>query len=428
MSLSRDYPELAKQAYGWDPSEITKGSSKRLSWKCSKGHIWDAIVSNRANLGSGCPYCAGQRVIAGENDLSTVNPQLASEAYGWDPSTEMGGTAHKRDWICGLGHIWTATVLSRSQGNGCPFCANQKVLPGFNDLVTSNPNLAAEAYGWDPSTVVSKSHAKYEWQCGQGHVWTAAISNRSNGTGCPVCSGKNVIAGFNDLASQVPVIAAEADGWDPTTVTKGSHQILNWKCSLGHKWRARVSSREENGCPFCGNKKVLEGFNDLQTVNPVLSKEAFGWDPAEFLPGSPIKKKWKCNEGHIWTATISSRNGLGRGCPTCSIFGYDPNKDGWLYFLEHDEWKMYQIGITNHLEQRLKKHKSIGWEVIEVRGPMDGFLAREIESSILQFLQSQGARLGAEAGKGRFDGYTEAWDKDSFAVAKLKNLIDLANK
>jgi len=30
--------------------------------------------------------------------------------------------------------------------------------------------------------------------------------------------------GFNDLQSQFPEIAAEANGWDPTTVTKSSNQ------------------------------------------------------------------------------------------------------------------------------------------------------------------------------------------------------------
>jgi hypothetical protein len=35
---------------------------------------------------------------------------------------------------------------------------------------------------------------------------------------------------------------------------------------------------------------------------------------------------------------------------------------------------MLQIGITNTPKARIKRHKSKGWDVIEVRGPMDGHL------------------------------------------------------
>ena len=28
-----------------------------------------------------------------------------------------------------------------------------------------------------------------------------------------------------------------------------------------------------NGCPYCANRKVLVGFNDLATVQPLVAKE-----------------------------------------------------------------------------------------------------------------------------------------------------------
>ena len=39
------------------------------------------------------------------------------------------------------------------------------------------------------------------------------ISSRAQGSGCPVCAGKKIIPGENDLASQYPAIAKE---WHPT--------------------------------------------------------------------------------------------------------------------------------------------------------------------------------------------------------------------
>ena len=128
QSLAQTYPKLAKEADGWDPKKFTHGSSKKLSWKCSDGHLWAATISNRADKNSGCPACAGQSVEKGINDLASKFPELAKEASGWDPTTEAYRTANKKLWVCSLGHTWTATVLSRSPGSGCPYCANKKVL------------------------------------------------------------------------------------------------------------------------------------------------------------------------------------------------------------------------------------------------------------------------------------------------------------
>ena len=55
---------------------------------------------------------------------------------------------------------------------------------------------------------------------------------------------------------------------------------------------------------------------------------------------------------------------------------------------------------------------------------MDGLIAREWESSILQMLKGQGAKLASEKVAGKFDGYTEAWITESFRVSSLAELMD----
>jgi hypothetical protein len=54
--LSVTHPALAKEAAGWDPREIGSGSGKKLPWKCSQGHKWEAVVANRA-IGDGDNLC-----------------------------------------------------------------------------------------------------------------------------------------------------------------------------------------------------------------------------------------------------------------------------------------------------------------------------------------------------------------------------------
>ena len=48
---------------------------------------------------TGCPYCAGQKVLGGFNNLLTLFPELAKEADGWDPSTIGKGHIHEKAWI-----------------------------------------------------------------------------------------------------------------------------------------------------------------------------------------------------------------------------------------------------------------------------------------------------------------------------------------
>ena len=98
-----------------------------------------------------------------------------------------------------------------------------------------------------------------------------------------------------------------------------------WKCEKGHEWQARISHRNKGiGCPYCSGKKVLQGYNDLATINPELAKE---WNcekngnlkPEDFTANSGKKVWWKCEKGHEWKATIANRN-RGRGCPICYRF------------------------------------------------------------------------------------------------------------
>jgi hypothetical protein len=89
---------------------------------------------------------------------------------------------------------------------------------------------------------------------------------------------------------------------------------------------------------------------------------------------------------------------------------------------------MYQIGITNYAGQRIKSHEKLGWEVIEIRGPMDGLVVREWETAILRMLKAKGADLSNSKIAGKFDGYSEAWSKSTFEVKSIKELMRLTEE
>ncbi len=423
QSLADLFPEIAAQADGWDPATVTTGSDKRVVWKCSKGHRWETAINYRTN-GSGCPYCSRHRVIPGVTDLATMHPEIAAQADGWDAATLAPKSNKSRNWRCENNHVWSSTVANRTLGHGCPLCSGNKVETGVNDLATTNPELANQADGWDPTTMSTFSNKRVAWKCELGHTWAAIINNRSKGRGCPVCSGKKILPGFNDLATIHPAIATQAVGWDPTLVSAGSHRKALWKCPVGHTWNTTIKHRTSGlNCPYCSGKGLLKGFNDLATTHPELAKQAVDWDPTCYQAGSNKKVKWRCYEGHEWIAWINNRS-KGVGCPTCANYSYDPNKDAWLYLIENDDLSMLQIGISNFIERRLGNHTKREWEVLEVRGPMEGRLAQQLETAILHAIEKRGAALGHKASIAKFDGYSEAWTKASLVITSFKELLD----
>lgn len=279
-----------------------------------------------------------------ENSLLTRNPQIAKE---WHP-TKNGfvkpdmvsfASAKKVWWLGECGHEWQMSIQSRNRGANCPYCAGKKVLKGFNDLATTNPELLDE---WDykkniisPNEISCGSDKKVWWLCETGHSYSATVSNRVYGKCCPECSvnkrvynkNKNRIEKIGSLQETHPLLAKE---WHntlngdltPEQVTYGSDKKVWWICSKGHNYQASISNRVYGkGCPICAGKKIVSGINDLVTLNPSLARE---WDydknilkPTEISPNSHKKVWWKCKEGHSWESQIKSRNN-GTGCPKCA--------------------------------------------------------------------------------------------------------------
>ncbi len=268
------YPEIAKE---WNyeknplgPEMYTPHSGKKVWWKCSRcGYEWDARIYSRAS-GSSCPACTHQRVWPGHNDLKTLFPEIAqywdSEKNNLSADQVFPNSAKKYWWTCENGHAYLESPNKKvSMKTGCPICSGHRLQVGFNDLKTKYPEIARE---WDyekntkgPDEIPAHWNHYAWWLCPQGHSYKTIVSNRTakDGTGCPICTGREVLIGTNDLASQYPEIAKQ---WHPTKngeltpqkVTGGSNKIIWWICPIcGNEWRTTVASRTsgKTSCPKC---------------------------------------------------------------------------------------------------------------------------------------------------------------------------------
>ena len=75
-----------------------------------------------------------------------------------------------------------------------------------NSLAEVHPELVSE---WSeknlplkPDEVNAKSRKNVWWKCRKcGNEWKSVINARVKGTVCPVCAEREVLAGYNDLAT-----------------------------------------------------------------------------------------------------------------------------------------------------------------------------------------------------------------------------------
>ncbi len=203
--------------YPLTPKDVKTVEYRKVWWKCSNGHSWEQLISNRVKVGVGCPYCGHRRVLKGFNDLATLFPEIAAE---WDyekneltPDQVTSMTNKRVWWKCKHGHSYQKIVSNRTQhGQGCPVCralAGEKgsmLIPGVNDLATTHPEIAVE---WNherngelkPCDVKAGTDRRVWWKCKHGHEWETPVARRTGKRkiGCPGCSGSSTYKKFEDM-------------------------------------------------------------------------------------------------------------------------------------------------------------------------------------------------------------------------------------
>jgi len=333
--------------------KLTKGSDQKIWWKCNvaSDHIWQASVSSRVR-GTGCPCCSGKKFVFSKS-LAFCNEHLSKQWHPFKngnltPQNTRATSKEKIWWICqkNNSHVWPATVNSRSQGTGCPFCANLKI-QFENSLSAVYPEIAKQ---WHPSKnglikasqIAPRAKNKYWWKCdvADDHEWEASVDNRQKGN-CPICSNRITVES-NALTTTHPDLCKE---WHPTKnfnlipneLNAGSNRKIWWKCNKAndHEWEAKINTRTRKNaasCPCCANLKIVES-NCLKTTHPQLIEE-WNWEKNKQSPNSVVwgtRKKvwWKCkiNSEHVWEAAIANRaTKRNQGCPFCKVTNTSKNE------------------------------------------------------------------------------------------------------
>lgn len=296
----------------------TIGLHRKVWWRCSKNHRheWQTTIFERRERHSGCPYCAGKKVLP-EDSFAALYPELLIE---WDeelnglirPDLLLPGSNKKVYWRCAVDtrHSWAAAVVQRTKRNaGCPYCSGRMFLRE-DSFGAKFPDLAKHLdphYQLDVFAISPYSKKTVDWICPNDptHKWRTSIGQRTRGnTGCPFCAGQRIPRASNiqdahpkSLAKQNPALIAE---WDsarnspltPFDVMAGSGKKAWWICSRfpEHRWSASIANRNNGtGCPECTNqtsRPELRVYSELKFLFPdtVLRRKIDGIELDVFIP------------------------------------------------------------------------------------------------------------------------------------------------
>lgn len=280
-------PDIADQLVDLSLGDtLSVGSNSAVEWKCEHGHVWTAKVYNRTNAKNktGCPYCDGKRIWPGFNDLATTHPEVAALCvHPEDALTHTASSNKKIEWQCGHGHVWTAPVSRLTgQGSRCPYCSGRLPIVGENDLGTTHSELADQLVDQSLRTKLqAKTPRKVEWQCAEGHVWSASVYSRTQrSSGCPICANKTIIPGENDIFTTHPYLR----GWivdedKALAMPAGSHRKLKLRCKddPSHEWYESAQNLTQKStvtCPFCAGAHRSLGEVELEQIIRALCPDS----------------------------------------------------------------------------------------------------------------------------------------------------------
>lgn len=131
------------------------------------------------------------------NILSEVRPDLVAEwidrkNYPLTPSSVSAGSKKYAWWICNKGHEWRTMIKHRNRGSGCPYCARNRTLSGYNDLKTVFPEHTLywlyDRNEVNPMNISPNSSIKAWWFCEKGHEYAMRVDHKTSGSRCPHCS------------------------------------------------------------------------------------------------------------------------------------------------------------------------------------------------------------------------------------------------
>lgn len=235
--------KVAQEKGGQCLSTHYQNAHTKLTWKCEKGHVWQAIPKSIYLHGTWCAVCKGVKKLTIE-DMK----ELAEQKNGVCLSMKYVNNREKLRWRCEKGHEWESSAANIKSGKWCPRCARRKII--IEDMV----DLAQSRGGKCLSTNYQGKYAKLKWKCKEEHVWESTPATIKSGSWCPICSKKSKLT-----ISDMKLLATERGGKCLSTHYVNRKTILHFVCKDGHQWETTYGNISSGSwCPRCNESRGEE--------------------------------------------------------------------------------------------------------------------------------------------------------------------------
>ncbi len=372
------------------PKDVIAGGSKKVWWICKHNHEWQATVGSRVNNGTGCPKCSLQtsrieiaiysevkalfdtvlwqeKIDGYECDILIKDKNIGIEVDGvyWhNRRPEVDSIKQKLFENKGI-------LLFRLREEGLPLLSERDITFKWSDnsfpiirllitqilkfaILAKEDRLKLEKYVSDQKLINEKLYREIVSFLPAPPVEQSFAAIRP------------------DLAKEwafdlnAPLL--------PEHFRPASNKIVWWRCPQGHTWKTTLNNRssQNNCCPACPkpySSRATSEWN-LASINPQLASE---WNfeknenirPEDLTPKSKIKVWWRCNKGHEWKTSLSSRS-KGTGCPYCyGRFASETNNLAKLYPEVISEWDVVLNKELNPSDFTPHVNKKVWWRCSE---------------------------------------------------------------
>ncbi|MGS2641787.1 GIY-YIG nuclease family protein [Streptosporangium sp. LJ11] len=278
------------------------------------------------------------------------------------------------------------------------------------------------AWNWEPLEDYPGAGIPWKSRCLQcGNVFPKKLSHvQKDRGGCKNCLGVVV------TPESARYVMLQAD-LEPLVDYPGSQDPWLSRCMrTGHLGRPTYSHVKARGhqCWKCRSKNIATALRFTEAEATAMMHDA-GLEALVDYPGSMRPWKARCMGcgSTVMPMLHNIRAGSG-GCTKCAVRGIDLTKSGYLYLVVHNGHRALKVGIAN-INERLRQHTSLGWQVVgrwEADVTQD---AREIEREVLAWFRRLGIPYAFERGEMQHRGYTETASLDDINVERVEAFIEI---
>jgi len=165
-----------------------ENEDRKLSWRCSHKHTWEATSASVVGQKSWCKRCADKLSAAKRRKHTIVDCRTFARSKGGRClSAKYTNNKSKLRWKCSCGNSWYADYGAVLRGTWCPICANGRKRRMYHLGIESMYKLASQNHGKCLSKEYDNVSSVLEWQCSAGHQFHMRVSNALAGHWCQQC-------------------------------------------------------------------------------------------------------------------------------------------------------------------------------------------------------------------------------------------------